>query len=240
MPPKELKPGAVFIADAHYHDERRELFQRLERLLDSPPPQLFLMGDIFDLLIGNFSYLMEKNAEVIRLIEALGEQCEVYYIEGNHDFLLAGKIKNITYVSLARQPVYFSAAGLRVAIAHGDYDENPTHTLFTKLIRNPLFITLLHIVTLNFLGNWFVKKVERGLKKKKLCKPFKDFEAFIAKKIKKNLQNADVVIEGHYHQGCGINLDGKQYYNVPGFACNQSNIVVESIKDKIVFDEKRI
>jgi UDP-2,3-diacylglucosamine hydrolase len=235
MSPDALKPGALFIADAHYHSERRELFFYLQTLLDSPPPQLFLMGDIFDLLIGTFPGLLDENRELIELIEQLGKRCEVYFFEGNHDFLLEGVFRHVTYVPLAKQPMLFAFGGQRVAVSHGDFDENPAHNLFTRLLRNRFFITALHWATFDFLGNWFVKKVQRNLKAKKLCRTFDDFEAFIIKKIKKNFQNADVVIEGHYHQGCLIKHDGKLYCNVDGFACNQSSIVVESAHDKISF-----
>ncbi len=233
MSPKTIKPGAVFIADAHYHEERDALLFLLQDFLKTPPPQLFLMGDIFDFLIGIFPYLMEKNRPLIDVIEALGEKTEVYFFEGNHDFLLDGKIKNITYVPLAKQPMLFELNGKRVALSHGDFDESPRHNVMTRLARNYFFITFVHLVSFNFINNWYVKKTEQKLKAKRLCRRFDGFEAFIGKKIKKNLQNADVVIEGHYHQGVSIKYGQQLYFNVDGFACNQSYSVVESAQDKI-------
>jgi UDP-2,3-diacylglucosamine hydrolase len=230
---KAIQPGAVFIADAHYHEERDALFSLLRSFLDAPPPQIFLMGDIFDLLIGSFPYLMEKNRRLIDVIEALGEKTEVYFFEGNHDFLLEGRLKNLTYIPLSQQPMLFDLNGKTAALSHGDYDEGPAHNMMTRLLRNPLFIKLIHLVTLNFLGNWYLKKTEKSLKAKKVCRKFENFEGYIAKKIKKNLQNADVIIEGHYHQGVSIKYGQKLYYNVDGFACNQSYSVVESDQDKI-------
>lgn len=232
---RAIKPGAVFIADAHYHEGRDALYFLLQDFLDAPPPQLFLMGDIFDLLIGTFPYLMEKHKKMVDLIEAVGEKCEVFFFEGNHDFLLEGKLKNVTYIPLAEQPMLFAFNNQTVAVSHGDYDENITHNIMTRLLRNRFFIFCVHFVTFNFINNWFIKKTERNLKAKKLCRKFEDFDLFISKKITKNLQNADVVIEGHYHQGCAIKYDGKLYYNVDGFACNQSYSIVESDQDKISF-----
>lgn len=233
MSRKEIKPGAVFIADAHYHGERDLLVSLLQSFLKNPPPQVFLMGDIFDLLIGNFPYLMEKNRPLIDVIEALGKQCEVFFFEGNHDFLLNGKIKHITYVPLSQQPMLFEMGGKTAALSHGDYDEGLAHNVLTRLLRNRFFIFLVHLVTFNFINNWYLKKTERKLKAKKLCRKFEDFEAYIGKKIKKNFQNADLIIEGHYHQGVSIKYGGKLYCNIDGFACNQSYSVVESTQDKI-------
>lgn len=233
MSRKAILPGAVFIADAHYHEERDTLFHFLSELLDTPPPQLFLMGDIFDLLIGEFPYLMAKNRPLIDVIEALGEKSEVYFFEGNHDFLLDGKFKNVTCVPLSRQPMLFELDGRTAALSHGDFDEGPAHNVMTRLLRNRLVIKLLHLVTFNFINNWYIKKTERKLKAKKLCRKFDNFEEYIGKKIKKNLQNADVVVEGHYHQGVTIKYGQKLYCNVAGFACNQSYSVVESAQDKI-------
>lgn len=239
MPHNEIKDGALFIADSHYNEERTELLSFLENLLNNPPKQIFFMGDIFDLFIGNFSYLREKNREVVFLIEKLGEKSEIFFFEGNHDFLLEKKIKNIKYIALDNQPCEFVCNDKRVFLSHGDYDEGFLHSVFTALIRNRIFLFLLNFLSLNFFDNRLIKKIATNLKKKELCRSFGDFNSFIEKKIRKNFQNADIVIEGHYHQNCDFFIDKTRYINASSFACNQSFNVVEFSKSGINFITKK-
>ena len=53
--PTFLKDGAIFIADSHYSKKNEDLYYLLLKLNSSPPSQLFLVGDIFHLLL-DFEY----------------------------------------------------------------------------------------------------------------------------------------------------------------------------------------
>ena len=48
-----IRENSIFIADAHFHPHDPRAFALLEKWLENPPPQVFLMGDIFHLLIGH-------------------------------------------------------------------------------------------------------------------------------------------------------------------------------------------
>lgn len=56
FPKLNIKEGALFIADAHDSVERAFFFDFLVYVNQNPPSQLFLMGDMFDLLVGSVSY----------------------------------------------------------------------------------------------------------------------------------------------------------------------------------------
>lgn len=65
-------------------------------------PQLILMGDIFDLLIGEISATHEFAKPYIELLEELALKIEIIYLEGNHDFNLScffKRVKILTYKS---------------------------------------------------------------------------------------------------------------------------------------------
>lgn len=50
---------------------------------------LFLLGDIFDLWIGDHAYFREAYAPIIDEIQRLvSEKVDVHYFEGNHDLYL--------------------------------------------------------------------------------------------------------------------------------------------------------
>ncbi|MCD8212614.1 MAG: hypothetical protein LUC34_00900 [Campylobacter sp.] len=52
--------------------------------------------------------------------------------------------------------------------------------------------------------------------------------------------NANIVIEGHYHQGRILNINDKFYINLPAFACNQSYFIVEYENEKIQFAQRSL
>jgi len=60
----KLQKGAILLADAHYPNHKKEEFVsfleeiKTKKLFAS---QLILMGDIFDLLVGNSPYLQKQS-----------------------------------------------------------------------------------------------------------------------------------------------------------------------------------
>ena len=207
--PMFLKKGAILIADAHYPNHNKSLIDIL-KALDSgkvKSSQLILMGDIFDLLVGGSSYLKKLFKTEIELIDKLAKNIEVIYIEGNHDFNLKPLFKNVKIFTIEQQPAIFKYDNKRVALSHGDrYEMKLSYKIYTKLIRNPIILKLLpEFIAKNKLAN---------MSNKKICKKIKNFNN-LAKSIAKNYK-ADIVIEGHYHQGVIID----NYVSLPSLACS--------------------
>ncbi|EAL5650272.1 UDP-2,3-diacylglucosamine diphosphatase, partial [Campylobacter lari] len=86
-----IKENAVFIADAHENENRRGFWEFLQALKNDEiqTTQLFLMGDIFDLLIYEIKATHKFAMPYIELLEELAKKIEIIYLEGNHDFNLA-------------------------------------------------------------------------------------------------------------------------------------------------------
>ena len=82
----ELKEGALFVTDVHFNKPKGEdaFLKLLEKIQKGElrPPQLFLLGDIFDALFGGVPYTALHNHEVIELLNRLGEQIEIVYLHG--------------------------------------------------------------------------------------------------------------------------------------------------------------
>ena len=77
--PKEIKEHALFIADAHYPHHGDTFFKILKKLENGKlkTPQLFLMGDIFDLLFGHNDYIKTFTQEAIHQINQLSKKIEI-------------------------------------------------------------------------------------------------------------------------------------------------------------------
>ena len=99
---------AVFVADVHYNYKRKEFESFLKNLLKNPPPQLFLLGDIFDFLSNEIDYFKKINKTLINLINELSKKTQIFYFEGNHDFNLKDLFsKEISIYPISNQPQIF-------------------------------------------------------------------------------------------------------------------------------------
>jgi UDP-2,3-diacylglucosamine hydrolase len=205
----EIQEGAIFIADSHYPHYGEEIITLLENL-PKTTPQLFLMGDIFDILFDHAPFLLEYNKRLIDAINRLSDRIEIFYFEGNHDFNLSIIFPKVHTYTLAQQPQIFQFNHHSIALAHGDkYAVKWSYKLYTKLIRNQTFIKYLPF------QQHFINRQLRILQTKKICQGFKGFEA----KIESILEHykSDKIIEGHYHRG----VIYKHYISLPSLVCQK-------------------
>lgn len=213
-----LKEGAIFIADSHINEKNQDKFLIfLDEIKKLNPPQLFLMGDIFDLLVGGVKSTIDKNKKVIQKIDELAKDIETFYFTGNHDFNLKDIFKNVKVFERYEQPQIFSYEDKKIALAHGDLWTTKSYEIYIKTLQNRYFlkfITFLNEISNNFI----VKKICKYNSQKNLCKKIENFKS-IAKKRVKNYKDVDVIIEGHFHQNVEFDFDGKRYVNLPSWAC---------------------
>ncbi|RDU59975.1 hypothetical protein, partial [Helicobacter sp. MIT 14-3879] len=81
-----LKEDAIFIADSHFKQGDNALIESFQRIPKGV--QVFLMGDIFHLLIGALQSSRLENQELISIICHLSWNNSIIFLEGNHDFSL--------------------------------------------------------------------------------------------------------------------------------------------------------
>ncbi len=206
--------GALFVADSHYPSHGDE-FLRLLRLIESGSirtPQLFLMGDNFDLLFGYNNHVRSYSWEAVKLLQKLSTALEIYYFEGNHDFLLFDIFTNIKIYPREKQPVSFELNGKRIAIAHGDrYALGWVYGIFTNILR-----TRAAIAVISMLGKRAMDRFMDRQARKHICNPFEGFEQR-AGEIMVCYGDVDLVIEGHYHQAKVFD----RYCSLPSLACQK-------------------
>ena len=211
-----IKPGAIFIGDAHAGASRPQFlkFLRALRSAQSLPPQIFMMGDMFDFL-ANTTYVQRLYKEEIALINELSQKCEIFYFEGNHDFNLCEIFPRAKVYPNAAQPAKFICeSGETVQIAHGDLFL-PRLTQFALLsLRNRTFLKFMDLLdrALKFKISKMILKSQEG---KNLYKKMPDFKDIIAPKI--NFYAANLIIEGHYHQDEILYFGEKKYINLCSF-----------------------
>lgn len=209
----KLKPGAIFIADAHYNINRTEV---IEFLQNTSANQIVLMGDIFDFLCSQVDFWIEQNSELIDLINTLSINKEVIFLEGNHDYNIEELFPCVIVVPRSKQPLIVDIGEKKFALSHGDIFSPTLYNIYTYIIRNPIFLEFLNTIDIK---NWLTRKIDTWLKNKDICSCMKDFDSFAIKRLQQYRDmKVDGVIEGHYHQGKIY----KKYINIPSYACNES------------------
>lgn len=220
-----IKENAIFIADSHYNENRAILFDFLKKVQskDIQTTQLFLMGDMFDFICSQGSYFVNKNRDVIDILNELSKSIEIIYLEGNHDYNLQVLFPNIKVYSRAMQPVFATFGDKSVALTHGDLFINKSYDIYCKIIRNGFLLTFLNLIDFN---NWLTKKINNFLSSKNICHKIDNFENLVKRRIE-NFDN-DIVIEGHYHQGEEFEFGNKKYINIPSLFCSKKYSVVKN------------
>jgi len=145
---KELREGAILVADSHYAPWRTPFIDFL-RALESgeiQTTQLILMGDNCDLLFGPITETSLLNQELITLLNSLSVKIEIFYLEGNHDFRLTSIFPHIFVVPRHQQPFIMGYGSQKIALLHGDIGVAFGYKLYTALIRNRPILYALNII----------------------------------------------------------------------------------------------
>ncbi len=222
-----IKQGAIFVADSHYNEKNKQFLVLLEKLdkKDIKTTQLFLMGDMIDFISGESRYFVQRNSDVINLINKLSNDMDIIYLEGNHDYNLEKLFPKVKVIKRENQPLFAKFENKTISLAHGDNFINWKYDLYCKFIRNTIFLRFMNFIDINY---FISKKIENALVKKNICHKMKNFEQIVSKRLKN--YNTDIVIEGHYHQGNNYLIDEKEYINIPSLCCQ--NLYIKIIDSK--------
>jgi UDP-2,3-diacylglucosamine hydrolase len=220
-----IQENAIFIADTHYNENRVEFLSFLLKVKtqEIKTTQLFLMGDMFDFLCSQGDFFVNKNIEVINLLNELSKSIEIVYLEGNHDYNLKKLFPNIKVYKREKQPILAKLNDKNVSLSHGDIFVNQSYDAYCKIIRNKLLLNIINSIDFN---NIITKKIDKYLLSKNICHKLDNFEE-IAKKRVENY-NTDIIIEGHYHQGSRFEFGNKEYINIPSLACSNEYSIVKN------------
>jgi UDP-2,3-diacylglucosamine hydrolase len=234
----EIKEGALFVCDAHENEKRKEFHNFLIKLKkeEIKTPQLFLMGDMFDLLVGQVTYTKSLFKESIKLINLLSTKIEIFYFEGNHDFNIKNIFPYVKVFPISKQPVSGRFKNKNILLSHGDLHQGFNYRIYTKLIRNTFILKILNSIDV-VSNNFISKKILSPQINKKICYKIPHFKQIIKQKIKKydiGITEIDFVCEGHHHQNQEFVFENIKYINFSSFACDQSYFQI-TYKDEIKF-----
>lgn len=239
-----IREGAMFVADVHYQESRRDFEQLIEKLENggSRPPQLFLLGDIFDCLVGEVQASVEAEKQMITRLNRLSETLEIHYLEGNHDFNLTSLFPKIHVYSRSVQPLNCQIESGRktVSLSHGDIASGWLHESYMSTIRNRQVLQCLDFIDRRVLASRVYHDLMRRLKQKWLCREIADFKEIAQYRIRTLGLKTDCLIEGHFHQSCCFSDLEVKYYGLGSFACKPMVFIVEFINNGVNLRSYRI
>lgn len=221
-----IKENAMFIADSHFYPNDKRGFELFDTLLENPPPQVFLMGDIFHLLIGHIPSSLKYNQALLVKINTLSQKTEVFYFEGNHDFALPSSLlPQVRIYPRVLQPALFLFDDKKILLAHGDLFITPLYDFYINMMNNPVVLSLFKLVDLCSFGKFYARIHKKIIKKPVL--PLKNMEFFLEKRLE-NYENFakkhhfcfDIILEGHFH----TTLKSQKYWAIPSFYCQKQTL----------------
>lgn len=117
---------AIFVSDVHLDNldsPREHLFLRFVEQLeaDTDVTHLYLLGDIFDLWIADYSYFKKKFASLLDALKRMHSRgVEIHIFEGNHDLYLHRFFAGELGFHVHAGPFEVKMESSRFYIEHGD------------------------------------------------------------------------------------------------------------------------
>ena len=144
----------VLISDLHLSPEEPALVQAFLALLDDclalpALKRLFILGDWFEVWIGDDAYLLLSEDErqthwltplIVKLKQLRVAGCEILIMHGNRDFLLGQPFCNLFGAELIYEPHILSVGQQSYRLEHGDAlcIDDKKYQFFRKIMRNRL------------------------------------------------------------------------------------------------------
>ncbi len=233
-----IKDGAIFISDSHDNEIRDGFYQFLKKIDcgDIKTPQLFLMGDMFDLLVYEVSYTKSLFKKSVELINKLSQTIEIFYFEGNHDFSLKKLFPLVKVFPISLQPTLFAYHDKKLLLSHGDIYQDINYKFYTAIIRGKITLKVLNFID-SFTKNYISKKILTPQLDKNICYKIPNFHKIIKQKLQKydiGITKIDFVCEGHHHQNEEFVFEKLKYKNFSSFACDKSYYKI-TFEDEIKF-----
>ena len=134
--------SSLFASDLHLDSEAPWAIDAFISFLRGPAREaeaLYLLGDIFEVWVGDD----DTNPDNARICEALRELTAggvaTFAIHGNRDFLLGERFSAVTGVKLLPDPVIVELHGVRTMLSHGDVfcTEDASYQQLRSIVRQP-------------------------------------------------------------------------------------------------------
>jgi len=116
--------NALFVGDAHLGVPASPAYISLLRLLErceQPMDYLIILGDLFDLWLGDNRKLIALHRPVLEVLRQLrGRGTRIYYLKGNHDIFMGQIFHKELDIQVCEDELVLELEGCRIFATHGD------------------------------------------------------------------------------------------------------------------------
>lgn len=136
-----ISSKSIFISDIHLTQKNELIKNSFFSFLDNFPKEvqnLFIVGDLFDLWIGDdFRNELVENLN-FKLKKITDKQKSIFFFHGNRDFLIGESFCKTSNIKLISEPKVFDFFGYKTLILHGDQlcTGDIDYQNFCKIVRN--------------------------------------------------------------------------------------------------------
>lgn len=229
------------LSDLHIWGTEDPLYRALIRFLKEELKSgdtLFIVGDLFDIFIGSKQVFIDKYQELIGLMVRLSndKSVDIYYLEGNHDFLLSGVFGDAKGISVLSRAFQYKWNNRIIYFCHGD-EVNPKdykYKFWKFILHNPITKAIIALAPGKFVDQVGVKlsAASRSYNPQVTDHTIRLFRNYACEQIKKG---QSFVVMGHSHHcddikfQCGDHFG--QYVNV-GFPRKDKRYIEIGTDDK--------
>ncbi len=137
---------ALFISDLHLQDDRPDLTDGFLRFCDiwgPQTPKLYILGDLFEVWIGDDVETTTSRAVTRALSSLTARGVQISFVAGNRDFLIGEVFAGSAHLKLLKDGSVEKITTQQVLVSHGDLycTDDTEYQNFRKTMRDPRWIS---------------------------------------------------------------------------------------------------
>ena len=137
----QISSKSIFVSDIHLTQNNELIKNSFFSFLDNFPEEvnnLFIVGDLFDLWIGDDVRNELVEDLLLKLRKITNNKKNIFFFHGNRDFLVGESFCKTSNIKLIHEPTVFEFFGYKTLILHGDQlcTEDVDYQNFCKIVRN--------------------------------------------------------------------------------------------------------
>lgn len=128
------------LSDLHLGPDTPATTARLEQhLAETPAQAVLLLGDIFEVWVGDDARHEPFEAGVVRLLRDASDRLDLFFMPGNRDFLVGADLLRDAGMTALPDPTVLAAFGQRWLLVHGDAQclADEAYQAFRRQVRSP-------------------------------------------------------------------------------------------------------
>lgn len=141
--PVQPNPVALFISDLHLQQDHTQTTAAFLEFLQQHAIHasvLYILGDLFEYWAGDDDIDTPYHQQIVEALKSLSKAgVQIFWIEGNRDFLVSDAFLTATGATALADPCIVSVAGKSIILTHGDAycTDDLSYMEFRQKVRDP-------------------------------------------------------------------------------------------------------